>query len=97
MVLSNEKINSEFPEWSADKISNKTGIFERRISAEDEFVSDLAYKSASKLFLENKINKNDIDFVLLCTQSPDYFLPTTACIIQEKLGLSTNCGALDFN
>jgi 3-oxoacyl-[acyl-carrier-protein] synthase-3 len=42
-------------------------------------------------------DKNIFDFVLLCTQSPDYFLPTSACILQDLLGLKTNCGALDFN
>ena len=95
--LTNQNLNSEFPEWSADKISSKTGIFERRISSEDEFVSDMAIKAALNLFKEHSIDKNNIDFVLLCTQSPDYFLPTTACIVQDKLGLTTSCGALDFN
>lgn len=95
--LTNENLNEEFPEWSAEKISNKTGIFERRISSSNQFVSDLAIQAALNLFEEHSIDKKIIDFVLLCTQSPDYFLPTTACIIQDKLGLSTSCGALDFN
>ena len=96
--VSNEHLNVEFPEWSAEKISNKTGIFNRRESAETEFTSDMAIESALNLFKENSdFNKEDIDFVLLCTQSPDYFLPTTACIVQDKLGLKTSCGALDFN
>jgi 3-oxoacyl-[acyl-carrier-protein] synthase-3 len=38
-----------------------------------------------------------VDYLLLCTQSPDYFLPTTACILQDKLGIPTRAGALDFN
>ena len=40
---------------------------------------------------------SDIDMLLLCTQTPDYFLPTTACMVQERLGISTEAGALDFN
>ncbi|HEX8576510.1 MAG TPA: ketoacyl-ACP synthase III [Flavobacterium sp.] len=96
-VVTNEIINEQFPEWSAEKISSKIGIFNRREADEDEFVSDMAIKSALNLFKEHRIDKNDIDFVLLCTQSPDYFLPTTACIVQDKLGLKTSCGALDFN
>jgi 3-oxoacyl-[acyl-carrier-protein] synthase-3 len=95
--LTNQDLNFDFPEWSVDKISNKTGIFERSISQNNEFVSDMAIHSAINLFKEHNINKDQIDFILLCTQSPDYFLPTTACIVQDKLGLSTNCGALDFN
>ncbi|RZK43799.1 MAG: ketoacyl-ACP synthase III [Pedobacter sp.] len=95
--LSNADINLLFPEWSADKISSKTGIYSRSIAAPDEFVSDMAVSAAENLFREHDIDKSTIDFVLLCTQSPDYFLPTTACIVQDKLGLSTQCGALDFN
>lgn len=95
--LTNEILNIEFPEWSVEKISNKTGIYERSIAGDDEFVSDLAIGAALNLFEEHSIDKNIIDFILLCTQSPDYFLPTTACIVQDKLGLPTTCGALDFN
>jgi 3-oxoacyl-[acyl-carrier-protein] synthase-3 len=96
-TLSNVQLNEEFPEWSADKISEKTGIYNRHIADVDEFVSDLAIEAANKLFEDHNIDKKEIDFILLCTQSPDYFLPTTACIVQDKLGLSTDCGALDFN
>lgn len=96
-ILSNDLINEEFPEWDIEKISSKTGINSRHISANDEFSSDMAVKAAKKLFAEHNIDKSTIDFLLFCTQSPDYFLPTTACIIQEKLGLNTTTGALDFN
>jgi len=96
-VLTNEMLNEQFPEWSVDKISGKTGIFQRHIAAEDEFSSDLAFEAATKLFREHHIDKEEIDFIILCTQSPDYFLPTTACILQDRLGLSKNCGAFDFN
>lgn len=97
LILSNDLIHQEFPEWDIEKISSKTGINSRHISAEDEFSSDMAVKAAEKLFLEHNIDKSEIDFLLFCTQSPDYFLPTTACILQEKLGLNTTIGALDFN
>jgi 3-oxoacyl-[acyl-carrier-protein] synthase-3 len=96
-ILSNKQINEEFPEWGIDKIAAKTGIDNRHISADDEFSSDMAIKAAGKLFAEHTVDKNDIDFLLLCTQSPDYILPTTACIVQDKLGLATTVGALDFN
>jgi len=95
--VTNDDLSAEFPDWSPEKISNKTGIFERAITSENEFVSDLAIDASLKLFNEFDINSDKIDFLLLCTQSPDYFLPTTACIVQDKLGLSKTCGALDFN
>ena len=96
-VVTNEQLVEEFPEWSVDKIAKKVGINERHIAADDETAGDMAYKAAEKLIVENGVNKSSIDFVLLCTQSPDYFLPSTSCIIQHKLGLSTKCGAFDFN
>jgi 3-oxoacyl-[acyl-carrier-protein] synthase-3 len=95
--LSNLSINLSHPDWSIDKISEKTGILERGISESNEFTSDIAVKASIKLFEEYSIDKNIIDFIILCTQSPDYFLPTTACIVQDRLGLSKNVGALDFN
>jgi 3-oxoacyl-[acyl-carrier-protein] synthase-3 len=95
--LTNSDINLKHPDWSIDKISEKTGIHERRISDENQFTSDIAVKVANKLFNEYKINKSDIDFLILCTQSPDYLLPTTACIVQDRLGLSKSIGAFDFN
>ncbi|MEO8209174.1 MAG: ketoacyl-ACP synthase III [bacterium] len=95
--LTNEDINRDFPEWSIEKIADKTGIYTRHIAAENVCSSDLGIESAKKLFEEHNIDKNEIDFILFCTQSPDYFFPTSACIIQEKLGLLTTTGALDFN
>ena len=96
-LVSNQNLVEEFPEWSVDKIAKKVGVVNRHVVAEGQCASDLAEQAARKLFLENDIDKNYIDFILLCTQSPDYFLPTTACLLQERLGLSMHCGALDFN
>lgn len=96
-VLSNDILNEQFPEWSVDKISSKTGIYKRHIAAVDEFSSDMAAKACEALFLEFDIDRKSIQFILLCTQSPDYFLPTTACLLQNQLGIPTNAGALDFN
>jgi 3-oxoacyl-[acyl-carrier-protein] synthase-3 len=96
-VLDNKKLNDEFPEWSVDKISSKTGIYERHVSDENEFTSDMAVTVAEKLFAEHGISPDEVDFILLCTQSPDYFLPTTACLVQNSLNIPTTAGALDFN
>lgn len=96
-VLTNEQLVVEFPEWTVEKVAKKVGINKRHIAGENECVSDLAVKAAEQLFAEHSICKSEIDFVLLCTQSPDYFLPTTACIVQDRLNLPASCGALDFN
>lgn len=96
-VLSTETLAAEFPEWSVEKIEAKTGIHERHIAAPDECSSDLAVAAARKLFESGACQPADIDYVLLCTQSPDYFLPSTACLVQDRLGIPTTSGALDFN
>ncbi len=96
-ILSNEDINKNFPEWDAEKISNKTGINVRHIARVDEFASDMAFEAAQKLFNEYHINKNSIDFLIFCTQSPDYFLPSTSCVLQDRLDLNTSIGSLDIN
>ena len=95
-VVTNEELVEEFPEWSVEKIADKVGVLERRVAV-DETATDLAVKAAEALFAEGSVAKESIDFVLFCTQSPDYKLPSSACIIQDKLGLSTKCGAFDFN
>ena len=98
LVVTNEDLVREFPEWSVEKIADKVGINNRHIAAENETSADLALRAAEKLFEEHpEIKKDSVDFILFCTQSPDYFLPTSACVIQDKLGLPTSCGALDFN
>lgn len=95
--LTNDHLASEFPEWSVEKIEQKTGITERRIAGPQECSSDLGIAAAHKLFATGLCSPQQIDYLLLCTQSPDYFLPTTACIIQDRLGLPRTCGAMDFN
>lgn len=96
-ILTNTQLAEEFPEWSAEKIANKVGINQRHIAAGNETATDMAVCAAENLFAEHQIDKSIIDFVLLCTQSGDYVLPSSACLIQKRLGLSTHCGAFDFN
>lgn len=80
-----------------DKTVQKIGILQKHIAAEDEFASDLAVKAAKKLFSSLDIKPESIDYILYCTQSPDHYLPTTACVIQDRLGVKNSAGALDFN
>lgn len=96
-ILTNEDLVKEFPEWTVEKVASKIGISCRHIAASNESCSDMAVKAAENLFEEHKIDRTGIDFILLCTQSPDYYLPTTACLVQEKLSLPTSTGAIDFN
>lgn len=95
LVLSNEQLSKEFGRWPSEKIENKLGIKERHIASGDETAGDLAFLAAEKAFLS--YDRNRIDMILFCTQSPDYFLPTTACVLQDRLKLRTDIGAFDYN
>lgn len=96
-VITNEQLVKDFPDWTVEKINNKIGIKERHIVAENETATDMAVKAAEKLFEEHSIERSTIDYIILVTQSPDYHLPTSACLIQDRLGLSTSIGAIDIN
>jgi len=96
-LLTNEQLAVEFPDWSVEKIEEKTGITCRHVAGKDECSSDLGFEAAELLLHRHDIARETIDYLLFCTQSPDYFLPTTACLLQSRLGLPDNIGAFDFN
>lgn len=75
----------------------KLGIYEKHISADDEASSDLAVKAANNLFKEYGVDKNIIDYIVVCAQQPDYTMPPTACIVQDKLELSQSTAAIDIS
>jgi 3-oxoacyl-[acyl-carrier-protein] synthase-3 len=92
--VTNENLGVQFPEYDFSKFEQKVGI-KNRYWVEEETAFDLAVLACNKLFETQ--NKEEVDYILYCTQSPEYFLPTTACILQHKIGLKKNIGALDFN
>jgi len=96
-VETNEQLQAEFPNWDLDLIFSKTGIESRHIAAPNETASDLGVAAAERLFRDHHVDPHSIDFLLFCTQTPDYPLPTTACLMQDRLGLRTSAGAIDFN
>ena len=96
-VLSNDMLARLYPDWTAEKILEKTGIAERRIAASDETAGDLAERAARRLFEDHEVAPASIDFLLFCTQAPDYILPATACVLHARLGLRAQAGALDFS
>lgn len=95
--LTNEDLAKRFPDWDIEKTFQSTGVAVRSIAAPDQCTSDLGVIAAQNLFASGVGNPEDIDFLLFCTQLPDYFLPASACTIQSRLGLRNDCGALDFN
>ena len=65
-----------------NRLTKKTGIYSRHICSNNEVASDLAFAAAEKIF-NLGVDRTKINFLILCTQSPDYYLPTTACILQD--------------
>ena len=96
-IINNEELAKLYVNWTPEKIKNKTGIVSRHVTTADETAADLGIVAAKELIERNIVPKEEIDFVLCITQSPDYKLPTTACIIQDKLGLKKSVGAFDIN
>jgi 3-oxoacyl-[acyl-carrier-protein] synthase-3 len=96
-IETNADLQAEYPRWNMDLIAQKTGILQRHVAAPNECSSDLGVAAAERLFEEYDIDRSSIDFLMLCTQTPDYALPTTACLIQDRLGIPTSVGAFDFN
>ena len=97
VLLDNEFFKSNNPDYNLTRFEEKVGIKSRYICNENESTLTLAIKAVNKLIEKNNIQTKDIDFLILCTQSPEYMLPTTSCIIQERCHLPNNIGALDIN
>ncbi len=84
-VLSNkdlEKMVDTSHEW----IVERTGISERRIASKDEAASDLAFYAAEKAIKDAGVKTEDIDFIIVATVTPDMLFPSTACLVQQRLG-----------
>lgn len=96
-TLTTEELARQYPDWGVEKIDAKTGIETRHIAGDGVCSSDLAVAAAEKLFASGACQPAEIDFLLLCTQTPDYLLPSTACLIQDRLGIPTSAGALGFD
>jgi len=84
----------EFLDTSDEWIVQRTGIRERRYAAKDQNTSDLCYEAAKRALEDAGVRAQDLDLVIVGTLTPDYPLPSTACLLQDRLG-ATNAGAFD--
>ena len=96
-VLGNEELAELYSGWTAQSIEEKLGVRTRPIAGDDETSADLAVRAAQKLFERGQCSAKDVDFLIFCTQEPDYLLPASACLIQDRLGIPQTAGAFDFN
>ena len=96
-TVTNRDLEKEFPEWTAEKIQDKVGITSRHIASDEETPLDLAEQACKALFSDHPEIQGSVDFLLFCTQNPDHILPGNSSLLQNRLGLSTEIGALDYN
>lgn len=95
--LDHADLVARYGEEILKKVEVSSGILERRIAGADQCASDLAVRAANDLLDHHQIDRSTIDLIIFATQTPDYLLPTTACLIQDRLGLPTTCAAFDLN
>ena len=96
-VLTNNDLAVKFPDLKIDDLTRLTGVKKRHIAADDETAADLAFEAAKKLFAEHDISPAAIDHIIFCAQGADFITPSTACILQDRLSIPQQAGALDIN
>ena len=96
-ILTNEDIANQFPDLKIKELTRLTGVHKRYISGKGETSVDMGVSAAEILLTKNNIDRNSIDFIIFCSAGGDFITPASACIIQNRLGLPSNCGAFDFN
>lgn len=96
-VIDNYKYTQFFPEEDVRKIVEKIGVYERRFADEQTCSSDLCFAAAKKLFSDNNIDRSEIDLLVFVSQTPDYRMPATSILLQNRLGLPHSTIAFDIN
>lgn len=96
-IIDNYKYTQYFPEEEVRKVVDKVGIYERRFADSDVCSSDLCFAAAEKLLIDNNIDRDEIDLLVFLSQTPDYRMPATSIILQERLKLRNSVIAFDIN
>ena len=96
-VIDNYKYTQYFSEEEVRKVVDKVGIYERRFADQNTCSSDLCFAAAEKLFVDNQIDRSEIDLLVFVSQTPDYRMPATSIILQERLKLNNSVIAFDIN
>lgn len=96
-IIENLKYTQYFPEDQVKEVVEKVGIYERRFADEKTCSSDLCYAAAEKLIKDNNIDRSEIDVLIFISQTPDYRMPATSVLLQDRLGLPNSTIAFDIN
>jgi len=96
-VVTNEDLKLENPSWDMDDVQDKAGVLKRYIVTPGETALDLAIRACEKLFKNTTDDKNKIDGIIFCTQSPDYIMPSNSHLLHKHLDLGSSVFAFDIN
>ena len=96
-VIDNLNYTEYFPADQVKEVVEKVGIYERRFADENTCSSDLCYAAAEKLIADNNIDKSEIDLLIFISQTPDFRMPATSVLLQDRLGLPNSTIAFDIN
>jgi len=96
-VIHNYEYNEFFTSEEVKEVVDKIGIVERRFADENTCSSDLCFAAAEKLIADNNIDRSEIDLLVFISQTPDYRMPATSIILQERLKLASSTMAFDIN
>jgi len=97
LCLLDDKTLYDGNEKQLEKVMLYSGFNKRRVADKNATTSDLCFEAAQIMFSQNNIKPDSIDALIFVTQTPDYYMPATACILQHKLGISQDCAAFDIN
>jgi len=96
-TINNLEYSKHFPPDEARQVVEKIGVYERRFAEPGTCSSDLCYAAAEKLFSDNKTDRSEIDLLVFVSQTPDYRMPATSLLLQDRLGLDKGTIAVDLN
>ncbi len=96
-IIDNYSYTLHFEEQAVKEIVDKVGIKERRFAPDGMTSSDLCFAAAEQLIADMQVNKSEIDLLIFISQTPDYRMPATSIVLQQKLGLSKNTAAFDVS
>lgn len=96
-IIDNYKYTEYFPEDQVKEVVDKVGIYQRRFADEKTCSSDLCFAAAEKLIADNNIDRNEIDLLIFISQTPDFRMPATSVLLQDRLGLPNSTIAFDIS
>lgn len=96
-TINNYEYTAYFPADQVREVVDKIGVYERRFADAATCSSDLCLAAAERLIEDNHVQREEIDLLLFISQTPDYRMPATSILLQDRLGLPNSCIAFDIN